>query len=218
MAKVTNHAKRRMHSRIGITKGIAQKQALKVLRNGIKHEETLGNLHKWMDAEFLRYRTANNMRYYAGKLYIFDGEVLITVLHANQDFEASLSEYVEEKAYKAYYSRRESKKYKHLAARADDRKKEKEEDLLHSVKEYAKKFHPDIEITRITFVKERVVRVNYVSDSKTTDWGKYTDIIDFLKATYSLGSYLKKVRNIDNSFITIEEWRQKENKLLWRRN
>ena len=58
MAKVTNHAKRRMHSRIGITKGIAQKQALKVLRNGIKHEETLGNLHKWMDAEFLRYRTA----------------------------------------------------------------------------------------------------------------------------------------------------------------
>ncbi len=78
MAKVTNHAKRRMHSRIGITKGIAQKQALKVLRNGIKHEETLGNLHKWMDAEFLRYRTANNMRYYAGQLYVFDGEVLIT--------------------------------------------------------------------------------------------------------------------------------------------
>lgn len=46
MAKVTNHAKRRMHSRIGITKGITQKQALKVLRNGIKQEETLENLHK----------------------------------------------------------------------------------------------------------------------------------------------------------------------------
>ena len=211
MAKVTNHAKRRMHSRIGITKGIAQKQAVKVLRNGIKHEETLGDLHKWMDAEFLRYRTANNMRYYAGELYIFDGEVLITVLNANQDFEASLSEYVEEKAYKAYSSRRESKKFKYMAARAEDRKKEKEGDILHSVREYAKQFYPDIEITRITFAKERVVRVNYVSHTKTLDWSNYTGIIDYIKTTFSLGAYLKKVKNVDNTFITVDEWRKMVN-------
>ena len=208
MAKVTNHAKRRMHSRIGITKGIAQKQAVKVLRNGIKHEETLGNLNRWMNAEFLRYRTANNMRYYAGKLYIFDGEVLITVLNANQDFESSLSEYVEEKAYKAYSSRRESKKFKHLAAHADDRKKEKEDKILYSVREYANQFYPNIEITRITFAKERVVRVNYVSDTKTLDWSNYTGIIDHIKTTFSLGAYLKKVKNIDNTFITVDEWRK----------
>ena len=64
MAKVTNNAKRRMHDRIGITKGIAQKHAGKILREGIKHEDTTGDLHKWMDAEFLKYHTANNMRYY----------------------------------------------------------------------------------------------------------------------------------------------------------
>ena len=211
MAKVTNHAKRRMHSRIGITKGIAQKQALKVLRNGIKHEETLGNLHKWMDAEFLRYRTANNMRYYAGKLYIFDGEVLITVLHANQDFEASLSEYVEEKAYKAYYSRRESKKFKHLAARVDGMKREKEDEILYSVREYANQFYPNIEITRITFTKKWVVRVNYISDTKTLDWSNYTGILNYIKTTFSLGSYLKKVKNVDNTFITVDEWRKMGN-------
>jgi len=197
-----------MHSRIGITKGIAQKQAVKVLRDGIKHEETMGDLNRWMNAEFLRYHTANNMRYYAGKLYIFDGEVLITVLNANQDFESSLSEYVEEKAYKAYSSRRESKKFKHLAARADDRKKEKEEEILYSVREYAKQFYPNIEITRITFAKEWVVRVNYVSDTKTLDWSNYTGIIDHIKTTFSLGAYLKKVKNVDNSFITVDEWKK----------
>lgn len=211
MAKVTNHAKRRMQSRIGITKGIAQKQALKVLRTGIKHEETLGDLHRWMDAEFLRYRTANNMRYYAGKLYIFDGEVLITVLNANQDFESSLSEYVEEKAFKAYSSRRESKKFKHLAARADGMKREKEDEILDSVREYANQFYPKIEITRITFAKEWVVRVNYVSDTKTLDWSNYTGIIDHIKTTFSLGAYLKKVKNVNNTYITIDEWRKMGN-------
>ena len=59
-----------MHTRIGITKGIAEKYAARVLRDDIKHEDTVGDLHKWMDAEFLKYRTANNMRYYVGKLYI----------------------------------------------------------------------------------------------------------------------------------------------------
>ena len=211
MAKVTNHAKRRMHSRIGITKGIAQKQAVKVLRNGIKHEETLGDLNRWMNAEFLRYRTANNRRYYAGKLYIFDGEVLITVLNANQDFESSLSEYVEEKAFKTYLNKRVSKKYKHLAVWADNRKKEKEEDILYSVREYARQYHPNIEITRITLAKEWVVRVNYVSDKKTLDWSSYTGIIDYIKTTFSLGAYLKKVKNVDNTYITIDEWRKMGN-------
>ena len=90
MAEVTNHAKRRMKARIGITKGNARKFANKVLREGIRHEDTLGELHRWMDAEYLKYHTANNMRYYAGKLYIFCGERLITVLNATASIENSL--------------------------------------------------------------------------------------------------------------------------------
>ncbi len=208
MAKVTNHAKRRMHSRIGITKGIAKKQAMKVLRNGIKHGDTIGELHKWMDKEFLRFGKANNMRYYAGKLYIFKGEVLITVLNAVSNFETALSEYVEDKAYRAYTSQRESKTYKYMTTQVDGVKKAKEEEILYSVKDYAEQYYSEIEITRITFVKERVVRVNYVSDNKTVDWSKYTDIIDYINKSFQLGAYLKRVRNIDNTFITLNEWRQ----------
>jgi len=207
IATLTNHAKRRMHDRIGITKGIADKYAVRVLREGIKHEDTLGDLHKWMDAEYLKCRTANNMRYYAGKLYIFNGTVLITVLNDTIGFEASLFEYVDKKAYRAYSNRKITKRYKQLAEQENDRKTKREDEVLQQVREYAKENYPDIEITNIAFAKKHVVRVNYVSDSNYNDWSRYAGIMDFIKSTFSLGSYLRKVKDADGRFVSLEEWR-----------
>ena len=208
MATVTKHAKSRMHTRIGITKGIADKYAARVLRIGIKHEDTIGDLHKWMDAEFLKYRTANNMRYYAGKLYIFYGSVLITVLNDTFGFEASLSEYiVDKKVLQAYSNHRISKTNKQLADREDERKAKHEDEILQQVKDYAKANYPEIEITKIAFAKQHVVRVNYVSNSNYNDWSLYTGIMEFIKLTFSLGSYLRKVRDANGKFISLEDWR-----------
>ena len=207
MATVTKHAKSRMHIRIGITKGIADKYAARVLREGIKHEDTLGDLHKWMDAEFLKYRTANNMRYYSGKLYIFNGTVLITVLNDTIGFETSLFEYVDKKAYRAYSNRRITKRYKQLAEQENDRKTKREDEILQQVREYVKENYPDIEITNIAFAKKHVVRVNYVSESTYNDWNRYTGIMDFIKLTFALGSYLRKVKDADGRFVSLEEWR-----------
>jgi len=205
IAILTNHAKRRMHTRIGITKGIANKYAARVLRVGIKHEDTVGDLHKWMDAEFLKFRTANNMRYYAGKLYIFNGPVLITVLNDTFGFEGSLSEYVDKKVLQAYSNRRISKTYKQLADKEDERKTKQEDEMLQRVKDYVKMNYPDIEITNITFAKQHVVRVNYVSDSDYNDWSLYTGIMEFIKLTFSLGSYLRKVKDANGRFVSLEE-------------
>ncbi len=40
-----------------------------------------------MNREFLRYGTANNMRYYAGSLFIFSDMLLITVMKASPEIE-----------------------------------------------------------------------------------------------------------------------------------
>ena len=213
MARVTKHAKSRMHDRIGITKGIAQKHAGKILREGIKHEDTMGDLHKWMDAEFLRYHTANNMRYYAGRLYIFNGELLITVLQDTRNLEDSLSEYVKEEAYARYCKFRKSKTSKQINERKNTAMREKEIEVLEDLKMYVLEHDIGIEITNVSLEKPWLVRVNYVSDTNFLDWIRYGDIVEYIKKTYEIGAYLRKVRASDGRFITIDEWRSIQQKV-----
>ena len=81
----------------------------KVLENGIAHKDTIGELNLWMNKEFLRYGTANNMHYYAGYLYIFSDMLLITVIKARSEMEKNLAEYVVPEAFKKYKQHRVSK-------------------------------------------------------------------------------------------------------------
>lgn len=94
MAKITNHAKKRMKERAGVGKGELNKTVNKALYEGIKHNETKGELKKWIDAEYLKCCTANNCRLYKNKLYIFHNETLITILDAPLIYEEKLSDYV----------------------------------------------------------------------------------------------------------------------------
>ena len=93
--KVTKHAKRRSRQRSGITKGQIDKIAARAFTEGITHKQARGDLSKWMDAEFLKYRTANECRLYANHLYIFHNETLITVLDADLKYEKDLEQYVD---------------------------------------------------------------------------------------------------------------------------
>ena len=47
--------------------------------HGMKHSETTGNLRKWVDSQYFYNETANNIRLYGDKAYIFCKNVLITV-------------------------------------------------------------------------------------------------------------------------------------------
>lgn len=80
MANITNHAKRRMKQRCGVSKRACSKMAKKVFTNGVKHSETTGDLNKWITTLFFRHKTANNIRIYGGQAYIFCGHVLVTVI------------------------------------------------------------------------------------------------------------------------------------------
>ena len=210
LAEVTNHAKRRMKARIGITKGNARKFANKVLREGIRHEDTLGELHRWMDAEYLKFRTANNMRYYAGKLYIFCGERLITVLNATASIENSLPEFIKEEAFKEYQKSRKIKNKKNERKRVELERQEIENSIFEALSEYVQNNHgDDIVVASVKFTKPKVVRINYVSDRKSTDWYKYTDIQGFVKSYYFVDSYLNKIKGMDGTYVSIAEFNEK---------
>lgn len=83
-AIVTTHGRKRTKNRLGLSKKNADKQAAKALEFGIRHDQAKGRLRKYMDGLYLRHSQGNNNRIYNRKVYIFEGQVLITILNLPQ--------------------------------------------------------------------------------------------------------------------------------------
>ncbi|MCM1323934.1 MAG: hypothetical protein NC218_07220 [Acetobacter sp.] len=79
--RMTNHSIKRTKERLGLSKKIADKNAMKALEFGITHAEARGNLKKFMDKLYLSCGKANNMRVYHHHVYCFQGTCLITVIN-----------------------------------------------------------------------------------------------------------------------------------------
>lgn len=79
--RVTRHGRSRTKDRTGLSKGLAEKNAERAFRYGLKHGETKGRLFKYVTSLYFKNRTANNIRVFHGKVYIFSNDVLITVLN-----------------------------------------------------------------------------------------------------------------------------------------
>ena len=77
---ITKHAQKRLKERCGLNKKAAERLANLAYEHGMKHNETTGNLRKWVDNQYFYNETANNIRLYGDKAFIFSGYKLITVL------------------------------------------------------------------------------------------------------------------------------------------
>lgn len=77
---VTKHAQKRLKERCGVNKKSAERMAQKAYEFGITHSETTGNLKKWVDSLYFYNKTANQIRLYGDKAYIFHNQKLITVI------------------------------------------------------------------------------------------------------------------------------------------
>ena len=77
---VTKHAKQRMKKRCGLNEKSADRLAHIALKKGLHHKDLTGNLKKWVDGLYFKKCTANNIRLYGDKAYIFHDDKLITVL------------------------------------------------------------------------------------------------------------------------------------------
>ena len=79
---VTRHGKKRSRERVGIPKRAVDKNAKTALEKGLRYEDTAGALRRYLDYLYWRGNgAANNMRIYGNHVYLFHGEVLITVLN-----------------------------------------------------------------------------------------------------------------------------------------
>jgi len=77
---VTKHAQKRLKQRCGVNKKSAERMAKKAYELGMTHSETTGKLKKWVDSLYFYNQTANQIRLYGDKAYIFHNQNLITVI------------------------------------------------------------------------------------------------------------------------------------------
>lgn len=80
MTIVTRHAKHRLKERGGVPKRAQQGDAERAWEEGIRHGEATGALRKYLDSVYLQKHTANNLRVFNYKVYVFVGEKLVTIL------------------------------------------------------------------------------------------------------------------------------------------
>jgi len=79
-SRVTTHAGKRIRERFGGGKKASQTVADRALSKGLGHDELTGKLKRYIDSLWFRNRTANNIKVYSEKVFIFNGNVLITVI------------------------------------------------------------------------------------------------------------------------------------------
>lgn len=78
---VTNHGKKRSKERLGIRKGIADKVASNALEYGVNRQDIQGRFRRYLDKLFWSHKNmANNLIIYNQRIFVFNGNVLITVM------------------------------------------------------------------------------------------------------------------------------------------
>lgn len=80
-----------MKERCGLNKSSFDRIAEKAYREGISHKETKGNLNKWVTSLYFYDETANNIKLYGDKAYLFKGDKLITVLSIPHDLQPAVN-------------------------------------------------------------------------------------------------------------------------------
>lgn len=95
MARITNHARKRFKQRLGVHKTDTNKNAERVLREGLAQKDVRGDISRFMAALYFRNRRCNNIRLYKGDVFIFAGSTLVTVFPIPQRFQQEAKKYQE---------------------------------------------------------------------------------------------------------------------------
>lgn len=94
---ISRHAEQRLRERSGLNKSSVIRIAYRAYNRGISHSNTKGDLKKWISGLYLHSGTANNIKIYGDKAFIFHYNELITVLQVPAKFANNLQNYVVQK-------------------------------------------------------------------------------------------------------------------------
>lgn len=89
-AIVTHHARERGGLRLGLKPSSVARMAELALVNGIGQADCRGALRRYLDGLFLKERKATNSRIYGEHVFLFAGEILITILHLPNSYKAQV--------------------------------------------------------------------------------------------------------------------------------
>lgn len=91
MVILTKHSESRLKTRTGVNKKITKKLTAEALTIGLRHSDVTGQLKRYLDKIYLSHRTANNLRIHKQKVFLFNNEILITVLNLPQKFYSTVN-------------------------------------------------------------------------------------------------------------------------------
>lgn len=89
---LTNHAKKRLKERCGISKGSASMMTERAYERGVPHNELTGELQKWVNFVYLTHKSAGYLCIYGSQLYVFKNQALITVLNVPNELRDELAD------------------------------------------------------------------------------------------------------------------------------
>lgn len=99
MIEITAHGHRRMKQRCGKS---MDRLATIAFERGLCLSETSGSLRRYITSLYLFNCTADNIRLYGDKVYIFSGEILITVLDTPREYRETVRRLMEKKKLKSF--------------------------------------------------------------------------------------------------------------------
>jgi hypothetical protein len=96
MTYTTYHAENRAKERCGLNKKTTERMAKIAYEKGLKHSDCSGRLRKYITSLYFYNQSANQIRVYGDKVYIFYNEILITIMNLPNN----LKNIVNKKGYK----------------------------------------------------------------------------------------------------------------------
>lgn len=93
----SDHARDRIQERCGINKASCDRIAKIAFDNGLTHAEATGQLKAYITKTFCRNESANNIRIYAEKFWIFANLELVTVFALPNNLKSQANKQLERK-------------------------------------------------------------------------------------------------------------------------
>ena len=86
--RVSRHADERTRKRVGIPRSAVKRMAAKAMSEGVTRHDTHGPLRRYLDALYHYNESANNIRVWSEKVWIFSDNTLVTVLDLPRKYRA----------------------------------------------------------------------------------------------------------------------------------
>jgi len=92
---ITAHGFKRLKHRCHISKKAARNYVKRAFNLGFSYKTLPDNINRYINSLYTRYNTANNIRIYGSRVFIFANNVFITAYDLPQQYVAELKEFME---------------------------------------------------------------------------------------------------------------------------